>query len=107
MSTEITVIADGAVGMTGYTRCIVRIKEAAASNTIEFPKTFIPEFLAGLSADKPGCFYESEGVYKLDFTAAPTKDVVAVIGGVLGRRDFGPRTVSNYMSENPNTNGRP
>lgn len=107
MTTEITVIADGAVGMTGYTRCIVKIKEAAASNTIEFPNTFIPEFLAGLSANKPGCFYEDNGAYKLDFTEAPTKDVTAIIGGVFGRRDMPPRSVENPMSENPNRNGRP
>lgn len=88
MTATISVIADGAVGMTGYTRCIVKIKGATASNTIEFPLTFIPEVLMGVSADQPACFYKSGDDYILKFASAPSTDVVAIIGGVLGRRDF-------------------
>lgn len=81
--------SDGAVGMTGYTRAIVKITGASATNEIEFPVTFIPEVLMGISADQPGCFYkDTNGKYILKFASAPTVDVVAIIGGVLGRRDM-------------------
>lgn len=83
-------VADGAVGMTGYTRAVVKIASPTASNEIEFPITFVPEVLMGVTADQPGCFYKdaSTGKYYLKFTSAPSTEVVAIIGGVLGRRDM-------------------
>ena len=112
-----SVIANGAVGMTGLTRATVIISADAASATdiyFSLPKTFILKgFLPGIiKADESGSVtttiaYVSGDQYKATLSAAAGAGAEIYLFGILGRRDQGPRSTSNPYSENPNTAGRP
>lgn len=113
-----TLVANGAVGMTGYTRAVVvcKMDGTATGATFTVPNTFIMKgFISGTVGENLGKPYavtlaESSGTYTatIGSGAAPSADTYEIVlFGILGRRDQGPRTAVNYMNENPNTEGRP
>ena len=112
------VAANGAVGMTGYTRAIVTVQTAGASQVFTLPNTFILKgYIPNVMVDGEAGAQTAVAISALTVTGAGVATATfatsvpagteIVLFGILGRRDFGPRTVENYMSENPNTAGRP
>ena len=118
MTASATVIANGAVGLTGLTRAeIVATLEAATTSVdVVFPNTFIPIGIVNTIAKAsdgtpitPAIWYDSTNskwVLKLS-AAAGAGTYKFIVIGELGRRDFAPRTAANYTSENPNYAGNP
>lgn len=96
MASTAVVIADGAVGLTGYTRAIVRCNMEAAATTVTFtlPLTFIVKgFIPGVMKQDGGsttvALSYSTGTYTATFAAAPGAGVTEIIlFGELGRRDM-------------------
>ena len=111
------VSANGAAGLTGYTRAIVTcvMDGTATGATFTIPNTFIFKAFVpstvGLKDGKPYAvtMTESSGTYTATIGgSAPSADTYEIILiGELGRRDFAPRTSVNYTSENPNYAGNP
>lgn len=111
-----SVIANGAVGMTGLTRAVAVLGSTATSTSVIFtlPNTFI---LKGylptvIKADGSGAvnitaMSISNGQCTATLSAAAGVGAEIYLFGILGRRDDGLRSTSNPYAENPNMAGRP
>lgn len=108
------VVANGAVGMTGFTRATAVVGTSGTSVIFTLPNTFIlkgylPTVIKadGSGAVNISAMSISDGQCTATLSAAAGVGAEIILFGILGRRDQGPRTVANYMNENPNTEGRP
>lgn len=109
-----TVIANGAVGMTGLTRATAVLGTAGTSAIFTLPNTFILKgyIPAVIKADGSAgvaisALSVSTGQVTVTLASSCPVGTEIILFGILGRRDQGPRTAANYMNENPNTEGRP